>query len=58
MTGSKKEKYESKLPNCYKCQTKIESKVSNDHCHLFRQKKEENKNEKGFEHRYEPMSYM
>lgn len=39
MTGSEKENYKSKLPNDYKRQTKIESKVSNDLCHLFRWKK-------------------
>lgn len=46
MTGSEKESYKSKLPNYYKCQTKIESfKVSNDLCHLSRKKKKKNKTE-------------
>jgi len=56
-TRSEKENYENKLPNYYKCQTKIESEVSNDLCHLFRQK--ERTKIKNSEHRYsEPMSYM
>lgn len=37
MIGSKKEYHETRLPNYYKCHTKIESSTLNNLCHFFRQ---------------------